>query len=88
MRERRVGKILGDDTALPTIHADDRRWIAENWLPRAIAAGLTAAANKEPASHFGKVSVREVQRALSPSLLLRAFPNMEDARHWLKSAAH
>jgi hypothetical protein len=42
----RVSKVLGDDTALPTIHADDQTWITRNWMPRAIAAGLKAAAGK------------------------------------------
>lgn len=40
-----VSKILGDDSCLPIIHAEDQRWIIEQWLPRAKAAGLAAAAS-------------------------------------------
>jgi thiamine monophosphate kinase len=35
LMRQRVSKILGDDTALPTIHAEDRVWITEDWMPRA-----------------------------------------------------
>src|SRR5271170_3652719 len=33
LEKHRVTKILGDDTLLPTIHAEDQTWIAENWMP-------------------------------------------------------
>jgi hypothetical protein len=77
-------KVLGDDTEMLTIHADDQRWIQEHWLPRAKAAGLKAAANKRPASYFGQLSVRNVQRGLRQSLALRSFDSMVEARCWLK----
>lgn len=53
--------ILGDDAGLATIHAEDQSWIAQNWLPSAIAAGLKAGASKKPASYFGRLSVSSVQ---------------------------
>jgi hypothetical protein len=30
LEEHNVGKILDDDTGLPTIRSEDRAWIAEN----------------------------------------------------------
>jgi len=39
LRKHGMSKVLGDDTGLPTIHAEDQSWIVENWMPRAIAAG-------------------------------------------------
>src|SRR5690242_14428246 len=41
----KVSKILGDDTALPLIEAEDQKWLVENWFPRAAQAGLKVAAN-------------------------------------------
>jgi hypothetical protein len=85
LTKHRVSKVLGDDTALPTIHADDRRWIVENWMPRAKAAGLKAIANKSPASYFGKLAIDHV-RAVAPSdLVFRSFGDVDCAREWLRA---
>ncbi len=35
-----ANKILGDDSDLPIVHAEDQKWITEDWMPRAKAAGL------------------------------------------------
>jgi len=87
LRENALHKILGDDTALPTIHGDDRSWIAENWMPRAIAAGLRAVASKSPLAHFGRVSVDAVLSVAPAPLIWRSFDDMAAARRWLKSVA-
>ena len=83
LQEHGVNKVLGDDSALPTIHAEDQEWIIKEWLPRAMAAGLKATANKQPLSHFGKVSVGNVQAGLPAGLITRSFDTLEDARAWL-----
>lgn len=80
-----VTKILGDDTAIPTIHAADQAWIAENWMPRAIRAGLRAIASKSPTSYFGKLSISSIQAVAPGNLVFRSFDAMDDARRWLLS---
>ncbi len=55
-------------------------------MPRAIASGLKATANKRPEAHFGQVSVSNVQAGLPPSLIMRSFDNIEEARAWLRDA--
>jgi hypothetical protein len=82
-----ANKILGDDTALPTIHTEDQAWIIENWMPRALAVGLQFVANKGPDAYFGKVAVSAVQSRLSPMLVLRSFSDLDEARDWLANAA-
>lgn len=77
-------KILGDDTSLPMIHAEDRAWITRDWLPRATAAGLRAAASKAPASFFGKLCVESIFSDLAGSLNVRSFNTMVEARTWLR----
>ncbi len=78
-----LSRILGDDTALPTIHAEDQRWIVEDWMPRASAAGLRAAASKSPASYFGRLAAKRV--ASNAPWPVHAFDDMREARHWLQS---
>lgn len=76
-------RMLCDDTGLPTIHADDQEWIAKDWMPRSVAAGLRAIANKRPESHFGNVSVTSVQSIIPAGLVFKSFDTLEEARRWL-----
>lgn len=77
-------KMLGDDTDLPTLHDDDQEWIAGNWMPRALAAGLRFGAYKRAAALSGKVA-RDRILALAPAgLTLRAFADLEEAQNWLR----
>jgi hypothetical protein len=87
LKEHGVVKILGDDTALPTIHADDQRWIVENWMPRAKAAGLLAAASKRPTAYFGKLAVEAVQSVAPAGLHMASFEDIVAARDWLRNCA-
>jgi hypothetical protein len=80
-----VRKLLSDDTRLPSIHDDDRRWIIENWLPRAFSAGLHVVASKRPDAHFGRVSVEEIRSAASEAISFRSFDDLQAARAWLQS---
>ena len=87
LKTHRVSRLLGDDTALPTIHSEDRQWIAENWMPRAQAVGLIAAASKSPTAYFGRLAVENVQSVAPSDICLRSFEVMEDAREWLRGLA-
>jgi hypothetical protein len=84
LRERRIRKILGDDTGLATIYADDRRWIVENWMPRAVAAGLRAVASTSPKGYFGQLSVTNIRCGAPSDILFGTFDEIEEARRWLK----
>jgi hypothetical protein len=85
--KHKMRAVLGDDTVLPTIHADDQRWIVEDWMPRAQAAGLKACASKRPLSYFGKLAIHRVHSVAPDGVELRSFERIEDARGWLQSTA-
>ena len=87
IKTHRASRILGDDTALGIIHADDQAWIAADWLPRAIAAGLKAGASKAPATYFAEQSVRRIQASAPSGVRLGSFQNLSDARAWLSTSA-
>jgi hypothetical protein len=78
-------RLLGDDTDLPIIHAEDQRWIVEEWLPRARAIGLKIAATKLSMTFFGRVAIGMIQSKLSRDLEIRSFGNIHSARSWLKT---
>jgi hypothetical protein len=85
LKQHGLQKILGVDTKLPLIHDEDQKWIVDNWMPRALAAGLRAGASTRPASLFGRISVAEVQSHLPGSLLIRSFDSVGEARSWLET---
>jgi hypothetical protein len=80
-----VHKILRDDTALPAIHAENQVWIAKDWMPRAMAAGLRAAADKCSNWHFANVSISKIHSIAPAGLALRSFDSLAEARQWLKA---
>jgi hypothetical protein len=81
--EHRAYKILGDDTALPAIPAEDRFWVIDEWFPRAVKCGLRLAASKQSAAHFGRLAVSHIQSAAPAGLQCRTFEKLEEAREWL-----
>lgn len=85
LRKYKINKILGDDTALPLIEPKDQTWIAHDWMPRAVAAGLKLAANKSPEAYFGRLAVETI-KARQSLLAIRSFDRFEEARRWLKNA--
>ncbi len=85
--KHRIHKILGDDTALPAIPSEDRFWIIDEWLPRAVKCGLRFAASKKPASPFGKLSISQIQSAAPPGIECRSFEQLHEAREWLETVA-
>ncbi len=83
LAQYQASKILGDDSDLPVVHAEDQRWIIEDWMPRAKAAGLEAAATNVSRAFFGKLSIASVHTKLAREIAIKAFPNMRSARRWL-----
>ena len=57
LEQHNASKILSDDSNLPIIHAEDQRWIVEQWLPRAKAAGFKAVASVISRTFFGRVAI-------------------------------
>jgi hypothetical protein len=85
LEQHKAEKILGDDTDLPIIHAEDQRWIIEEWLPRARAAGFKAVATKVSMTFFGRVAIGTIQSKLGREVQIRNFRNIHSARSWLKN---
>lgn len=76
-------KLFGDDRSLPTIHAEDQRWIAEDWMPRAVAAGLRKCAGVYAKAYFGRISTEQVRARAPAPLEIQMFHTPEQACAWL-----
>jgi hypothetical protein len=83
--EQGIEKILGDDSELPMVHVEDQMWVAHDWMPRAIAAGLKVGAHKVAQSHFGKIAVEQITDAKPRNFPIHAFDDLDTARSWLKT---
>jgi hypothetical protein len=80
----KASRILGDDTLLPMVHADDQAWIINDWYPRAASAGWRVSANKVSESYFGDLTTRSVQSEAPASVMIRPFRELVEARRWLQ----
>lgn len=85
VKELHVTKVLGDDTALTTIHSEDAKWIVEDWMPRAMAAGLKVVASITPTWYFGKLAVQNILSNAPPGFISRSFSDLGTAWKWLHS---
>ena len=78
-------KIFGDDRSLPTIHSEDQRWITEDWMPRAVAAGLRKCAGVYAKAYFGRLSTEQVRARAPAPLEIQMFHTPEQAYAWLEN---
>jgi hypothetical protein len=63
------------DNRKKAIKAADQEWIAENWLPRAVGAGLKLTAIVEPESGPAAMTIKEIE--------VRYFSTVVRAAEWL-----
>jgi hypothetical protein len=85
INRHRVSKILGDDSDLVSIASVDQHWIAREWMPRAIVAGLRTVASIKPRAYFGQTSINNILSFVPADLAIRSFEGLREARDWLRS---
>ena len=88
IKERNASKLLGDAKDFVLIGADDQMWLASNWIPRALQAGVRKIALVMPRFYFNRVAVDTVAQRLSDEFArnlvrIEYFDSRETARHWL-----
>ena len=88
IRERKASRLLGDVKDFILIGADDQTWLASNWIPRALQAGVRKIALVMPRFYFNRVAVDTVTQRLSGEFArnlvrIEYFDQREPARTWL-----
>ncbi|MBL8272017.1 hypothetical protein [Steroidobacter sp.] len=76
--------LIGDDGHILRIGPDDQSWIAKDWMPRAVSAGLHAAASTVPFSHLGKFALESIHAGVPAGLAVGSFEHLEHAKRWLR----
>lgn len=78
-----LSNLLGDDGPLVAVSEADLRWITDDWMPRAMKAGLRAVASVVPYSYFGQLALEPIQDRSPMGIVRRTFYSVSDAKRWL-----
>ena len=87
---RKASRLIVDSRKYTVVDPGDQLWSIQDWLPRALAAGLKHFAVVMPESVVGKLSVQNVinDKKHTPKdleLQREMFNSPDDARAWLAS---
>lgn len=83
---KKAKKYIADGSQAKLISVADQQWIIEDWLPRAIEAGLRYNANILPRSILAQMALNAMGRNAGENPIeAHYFSNREDALAWLKS---
>jgi hypothetical protein len=86
LREHRCAKNLIDATHARVVSDADQKWLIEEWIPRAIAAGRRWTAVVMPKSALGRTISENIDKRPRPSgTNVQYFQTVEDAAAWLST---
>lgn len=84
MAEHDVEKLLVDTSGIKAHDADDDEWIAEEWTPKLIDAGLTTNCVVYPESAITKMDRDQIKESLAANNYEGYWTaDIDDARQWL-----
>ena len=86
VRENRASRVLIDSTDRKVIAEEDQKWLVENWMPRAAAAGRRWTAIVMPTSALGRTIAENIDNhGRSKRNMIEHFETVEDAAAWLST---
>ncbi|HEY1419269.1 MAG TPA: STAS/SEC14 domain-containing protein [Candidatus Dormibacteraeota bacterium] len=84
LRAHRASRLLGNGRNLRVVKQADQDWMSDDWMPRAIAAGLRRMALVIPKSVLARMNLEQmVGKAPEGKLETAYFETLEEARAWL-----
>jgi uncharacterized Zn finger protein len=85
-RENHASRNLIDSTDRRVLSDDDQKWLVENWMPRAAAAGRRWTAVVMPTSALGRTIAENIDNyARSKHITVEHFETFEAASAWLST---
>lgn len=86
IRQKKGRKWLADVKHLGAVSTEELKWTNEDWMPRALAAGLRWMAFVTPKKAITKVMVKNVvSRVDDHDLSIAHFETFDEARDWLRA---
>ncbi|KAA9333450.1 hypothetical protein F0P96_10805 [Hymenobacter busanensis] len=78
-------RLLNDHTDLIGSFSEANEWIAQEWTPQILGAGLRYFAQVLSPGIFAQVSLADLHQRIGDQFELRLFPDVETASEWLLS---
>ena len=86
LRENHASRNLIDSTDRRVVSDDDQKWLVENWMPRAAAAGRRWTAIVMPKSALGRTIAENIDnQGRSKRNTIEHFETVEAASAWLST---
>jgi len=86
LRENHASRNLIDSTDRRVVSEDDQKWLVENWMPRAAAAGRRWTAIVMPKSALGRTIAENIDnQGRSKRNTIEHFETVEAASAWLST---
>jgi hypothetical protein len=86
LRENHASRNLIDSTDRRVVSDDDQKWLVENWMPRAAAAGRRWTAIVMPKSALGRTIAENIDnQGRSKRNMIEHFETVEAAAAWLST---
>lgn len=82
----RCGKVLNNITDAVGACIPAASWIAEDWFPRMVIAGLSKFAWIHSPSVFSQVSINEILRLMEGNKMMNSFNNVPAGMQWLMTS--
>lgn len=87
MEERSVERYIVNTESVTAHEEEDKRWLAETWIPDLVDNGVRRGAGVYADSAIASMEMEEVEESLSaihPDYEFRVFSSDEEAKAWLK----
>lgn len=87
LKDHRASRFLGDGRNLKAVKQADQDWMTQDWMPRALAAGLRHMALVVPESAVAHTNLEQmVNRVPGSALDVSYFATVDEARAWLNQS--
>ena len=86
LRDKPCPHMLNDNREVIGSWNSANDWIAQNWMPQALAMGLKRFAHVVSPGIFGQASAAEMITRVGKQFEMRLFQDIELAKNWLREA--
>jgi hypothetical protein len=85
LEEKKLQKMLVDNTNGKALAPEDQKWLSENWFERAFQKGYRASAVVMSKDVFNKVAVKNIVNNIDgEKFTVAMFDNLAEAKKWIK----
>lgn len=85
LQQKKASKYLGNSSNMAPFSKEAGIWLGEDWMPRAIAAGMKYLAYLVPKSALARMTIQNIKSEPVTNYEAAFFDSMEAAKAWLAS---